>query len=182
MKNFILERENSLILVVDIQERLVPAMKDGERVVKNAVNLLKSTQMMEMDIVATEQYPKGLGGTIEEVGAYINKENIFPKVEFSGCVGVVEEFLRESKKQNIILMGMETHVCVFQTTRDLLKLGYNVFIVKDAVSSRTQDNILNGLDLLKEMGAVITNTETVLFDLLKKAGTEEFKTVSKLIK
>ncbi len=77
---------------------------------------------------------------------------------------------------------METHVCVYQTSRDLLDLGYNVFIVKDAVDSRTQDNYLNGLDLLKEMGAIITNTETVLFDLLKVAGTDEFKAISKLIK
>lgn len=182
MKSFRLERENSLIFVVDIQERLVPAIKNGEKIVNNALNLLKSADKMGVDVIATEQYPKGLGSTIGELREYIDEENIFPKIEFAGCIEGVRAFLEKSSKKNIILIGMETHVCVFQTTRDLLELGYNVFIVKDAVGSRTEDNILNGLDLLKEMGAIITNTETVLFDLLKKAGTEEFKFVSKLIK
>ena len=182
MKKFRLEREDSLVFVVDIQERLVPAMKDGQKVIKNTVTLLKSAQNMDIDIIATEQYPKGLGATLGEVKEYIEDEKIFTKIEFSGCTDEVENFIKESGKKDIILVGMETHVCVYQTTRDLLELGYNVFIVKDAVSSRTDENIENGLDLLKEMGAVITNTETVLFDLLKKAGTDEFKMVSKLIK
>lgn len=182
MKNFRLNREDSLIFVVDIQERLVPAIKDGEKVIKNTIALLKSAKEMKLDAIATEQYPKGLGSTIEEVKTYIDELNIFTKIEFSGCTEAVKVFLKKSEKTNIILVGMETHVCVYQTTRDLLELGYNVFIVKDAVSSRTEENLLNGLDLLKEMGAIITNTEAVLFDLLKKAGTDEFKFVSKLIK
>ena len=182
MKNFRLEREDSLILVVDVQERLVPAMKDAKETIENTKILLEAAKEMDVDIIATEQYPKGLGATIEEVKEYIEDENIYSKIEFSGCIDPIEAFIKESKKKNIILLGMETHVCVYQTTRDLLSLGYKVFIVRDAVSSRTEENFLNGLDLLKEMGAIITNTETVLFDLLKKAGTDEFKAVSKLIK
>ena len=138
--------------------------------------------MMDIDVIATEQYPKGLGSTIEEIKGYIDEKNIFSKVEFTGCIDEVKSYLEKNQKKNIIIAGMETHVCVYQTARDLIELGYNVFIVKDGVSSRTEENISNGLDLLKEMGCIITNTETVLFDLLKKAGSEEFKTISKLIK
>lgn len=182
MKNFRLKREDSLVLVVDIQERLVPAMKDKKDIIEKARILLEAAKNMNIDIIASEQYPRGLGSTIEEVKEYIEDENIFSKIEFSACIDPVKSYLEKSAKKNIILLGMETHVCVYQTTRDLLEEGYNVFIVKDAVGSRTEDNMKNGLDLLKEMGAVITNTETVLFDLLKEAGTDEFKMVSKLIK
>lgn len=83
---------------------------------------------------------------------------------------------------NILVIGMETHVCVYQTVRSLLEAKYNVFVIKDCVASRTEDNYENALDMMKDMGAVITNTETVLFDILKKAGTPEFKLISKLIK
>ncbi|MGO1470718.1 MAG: isochorismatase family protein [Tissierella sp.] len=182
MEKFRLKRENSLMFVVDIQERLVPAMKDGERVIKNTITLLESAHTMNINVIATEQYPKGLGSTVGEIKRYIDDKKTFTKIEFSGCIDEVRTFLQKSDKKDIILVGMETHVCVYQTTRDLIELGYNVFIVKDAVSSRTEENVENGLDLLKEMGAIITNTETVLFDLLGKAGTDEFKTISKLIK
>jgi len=87
-----------------------------------------------------------------------------------------------SGRKNIILTGMESHVCVFQTARDLLKDGYNVFVVTDGIASRTVENTRSGFELMKELGAVITNMETVLFDLLKEAGSPEFKLVSKLIK
>ena len=113
---------------------------------------------------------------------HIKEEQIFAKVEFSACIDDVKDYIQSIDKKKIILTGMETHVCVYQTARDLLSLGLDVYIVKDAVSSRTEDNYLNALDLLRDMGCVITNTETVIFDLLGKAGTDEFKTISKLIK
>lgn len=182
MNKFRLDRDNSLLFIVDVQERLVPAMKNGEKAVENILKLLKSAEIMDIDTIATEQYPKGLGNTINGLRDYIDDENVFSKIEFTACVDSVKGFLKESSKKNIIVAGMETHVCVYQTVRDLLSLGYNVFVVRDAVASRTEENFLNGLDLFKDMGAVVTNTETVLFDLLKKAGTDEFKAISKLIK
>lgn len=182
MKKFKLEREDTLIFIIDIQERLAPAMKNGKGAIDNALKLLKAAHIMNINSIATEQYPKGLGNTVEELKNFLDEKNIFSKLTFTGCTEEVKEFLEKESRKNIIISGMETHVCVYQTSRDLLDLGYNVFIVKDAVDSRTQDNYLNGLDLLKEMGAIITNTETVLFDLLKVAGTDEFKAISKLIK
>lgn len=182
MDKFKLERQNSLFFVIDIQERLVPAVKDSDKVINNTLTLLKSANLMDIDIIATEQYPKGLGSTIAILKEYIKEERIFSKVEFSACIDEVKEFIKKTNKNKIIIAGMETHVCVYQTARDLLSLGLDVYIVKDAVSSRTEANYLNGLELLKDMGCVITNIETVLFDLLQKAGTEEFKTISKFIK
>ncbi len=182
MNKFKLERENSLVFIVDIQEKLAPAMRDGKNAIANTLKLLKSADLMDINVIATEQYPKGLGKTVEELRKLIDEKDIFSKLTFTGCTDEVKAYLKTSSKKNIIVAGMETHVCVFQTTRDLLELGYNVFIVRDAVDSRREENYLNALDLLKEMGAVITNTETVLFDLLKIAGSDEFKTISKLIK
>lgn len=182
MEKFKLEREDSLFFVIDIQERLVPAIKDSDEVINNTLTLLKSANLMNIDIIATEQYPKGLGNTIGILKEHIKGDQIFSKVEFSACIDEVRDYIKKKDKKKIIITGMETHVCVYQTARDLLGLGLDVYIVKDAVSSRTEENYLNGLEILKDMGCVITNTETVLFDLLQKAGTPEFKTISKLIK
>lgn len=182
MQKYKLKREDSLLFVIDIQERLVPAIEDADNVINNTLTLLKSAKIMDIDIIATEQYPKGLGSTIEILKKHIKDEHIFSKVTFSACIDEVRDYIKKSDKKKIIITGMETHVCVYQTARDLLDLGLDVYIVEDAVSSRTGANYLNGLNLLKDMGCIITNTETVLFDLLKKAGTEEFKTISKFIK
>nr|WP_300004806.1 isochorismatase family protein [Tissierella sp.] len=182
MEKFKLAREDSLLFVIDIQERLAPAIKDSDIVISNTLTLLKAAELMNIEKIATEQYPKGLGNTIALLKEYIKDEQVFSKVEFSACIDEVKNYIKKSNKNKIILTGMETHVCVYQTARDLLDMGLDVYIVRDAVGSRTEINYLNGLDLLKEMGCIITNTETVLFDLLQKAGTEEFKTISKLIK
>lgn len=182
MKKFRLNREDSLIFIIDIQERLVPAMYLGDRVVKNTDILIQGAREMDMPIVATEQYPKGLGATIEDLRDKLDEENIFEKNSFTACIENVESKLKELNKKNIIIVGMETHVCVYQTVRDLLDRDYNVFVVRDAVASRTLENLENGLNLMQALGAVIINTETVVFDLLKKSGTPEFKLLSKLIK
>lgn len=182
MEKFRLNREDALLLIIDIQEKLVPAMKDSDVLLNNTLNLLKTAEIMDIGVIATEQYPKGLGSTLEFLKLYIKDENIFSKTSFSACIDEVKSFIKKSGKQKVIVAGMEAHVCVYQTARDLLDLGFDVHIVSDAIDSRTEENLTNALGLLKDMGAVITNTETVLFDLLGKAGTEEFKTVSKLIK
>lgn len=182
MKNFRLNREDSLILIIDIQERLVPAMYLGDRVVKNADILIQGARAMDLPVVATEQYPKGLGSTIEKLKENLDEENIFEKNSFTACIEGVEARLEELKRKNIIVVGMESHVCVYQTVRDLLDKGYNVFVVRDGVASRSLENLDNGLSLMEGLGAVITNTETVVFDLLKMSGTPEFKLMSKLIK
>lgn len=180
MDKFTLTPEDSLLLVIDIQERLVAAMKYGSQVVEKTGILLTTAKAMEIPVLVTEQYPKGLGRTVPELP--VEDAGIFEKITFNGCTPEVTEALKATGRKKIIVTGMETHVCVFQTVRDLLKDGYQVFVVEDGVCSRTKENFRNGLSLMAAMGAVITNTETVFFDLFKQAGTPQFKELSKLIK
>lgn len=182
MDKFTLNREESTIMIIDIQERLVAAMNRKDQVINNAKILIQCAKVMDIPIIYTEQYPKGLGHTIEELSQIIEDGQRFEKVDFSAYTEDVKGALEKANRKKIIIIGMETHVCVYQTVRDLLLNGYEVFVVNDGVASRTEENYLNGLDIMQKMGAVITNTEMVVFDLLKRAGTDEFKTMSKLIK
>lgn len=182
MDKFILNREETTIMIIDIQERLVPAMNRKDEVVSNAKIIIQCAKEMDIPVVYTEQYPRGLGHTIEELSQLIEEGQRFEKVSFSAFTDEVQEALKKANRKKIIIIGMETHVCVYQTVRDLLLNGYEVFVVNDGVASRTEENYLNGLDIMQKMGAVITNTEMLVFDLLKRAGTDEFKTMSKLIK
>lgn len=182
MDKYTLKKEDSLLLIIDIQERLIKAMAHGDRVVKNTNILLETSNIMNMPVVATEQYPRGLGNTVKEISDIHKDLEVFDKTSFTACIDGVNERFQEHGRKKIIIVGMETHVCVLQTCRDLLMRGYDVHIARDAVTSRSQENYENALEMMREMGAVITNTETIVFDLLKKAGTEEFKQVSKLIK
>lgn len=180
MDKFTLQVEDSLLLVIDIQDRLVAAMGQGAQVIERTGILLQVAKAMNIPVIVTEQYPKGLGRTVAELP--IEGAKVFEKITFSAYTAEVAEALREANRKKIIVTGMETHVCVFQTVRDLLQAGYQVFVVQDAVCSRRKMNFKNGIALMAAMGAVITNTETVFFDLMKKAGTPEFKELSKLIK
>ncbi|KUO75852.1 MAG: hydrolase [Desulfosporosinus sp. BRH_c37] len=182
MKKYVLIGEETVLLVIDIQERLVPAMKYGEQVIQNTNILISLAQKLGVPIVVTEQYPKGLGKTVSEVRNNLEESLTYEKMTFSGCTSEVTTALKGLGRKKIIITGMETHVCVFQTVRDLLVDGYQVFVVGDAVCSRTKGNYLNGLSLMSSMGAVVTNTETVFFDLMKQAGTPLFRELSKLIK
>ena len=182
MGKYVLNRENAVVMIIDIQERLVPVMKYKDEVINNNKILIQASNEMDIPIIYTEQYPKGLGHTIVELEEIIENGKKFEKINFSAINEEVRSTLETLKRKKIVITGMETHVCVFQTVRDLILDGYEVFVVKDAVASRTKGNYLNGLEQMKDMGAVITNTETIVFDLLKQAGTSEFKTMSKLIK
>jgi len=182
MDKFTLTREDTVLLVIDIQERLAPVMKYKDQVINNNKILLAAAKEMKFPVIATEQYPKGLGRTVAELLELIDDKQIYSKNSFTAYTDEVKEALKFLDKKKVVITGMETHVCVFQTVRDLISDGYQVFLVKDALASRTKSNFLNGLDLMKSMGAVITNTETAVFDLLKASGTPEFKLMSKMIK
>lgn len=182
MQKYILEQKDTLLLIIDIQDKLLAVMKYKDKVVKNTNVLVEMSKTLEIPIVVTEQYPKGLGPTIKEIKEQIGDSPVFEKNYFSAYIDEVKNELKKQGKKKIIVTGMETHVCVYQTVRDLLLEGYDVFVSKDAVASRTKENYLNGLELIQNMGAVVTNTETIAFDLLKKSGTPEFKEISKLIK
>lgn len=182
MDQFTLDRDKAILLVIDIQERLVPAMKYGGKVIKNTNILITIAKTLGIPIMVTEQYSKGLGKTVPEVAGYLDGANTYEKITFSGCTTEVISALNQIGRKKVIITGMETHVCVFQTVRDLLGLGYQVFVAMDAVCSRSKENYQNALSLMATMGAVITNTETVFFDLMKEAGTPQFKELSRLIK
>lgn len=182
MDKFYLNREDTVLMIIDIQEKLVPVMKYRDQVIKNSRILISGAKEMNFPILVTEQYPKGLGRTVPEILELIDEESIFEKNSFTAYTDEVKEALKLLGRKKVLVTGMETHICVFQTVRDLINDGYEVFLVKDAVASRTKSNFLNGLDLMKSLGSVITNTETAVFDLLKVSGTPEFKFMSKLIK
>jgi nicotinamidase-related amidase len=183
MDKFILDRTKALLLIVDIQERLVPAMDKKEKVYANCQHIIEAAKLLAVPLLVTEQYPKGLGPTVNEIKDVLPLYEPLEKITFDCCKG--EGFLEKVAslyKSQIILTGMETHVCVLQTCLSLLQEGYTVHLVSDAVCSRKKDDYLAAKEMMRDAGAVITCTETVLFQLLEKAGTPEFKTISNRIK
>ncbi len=182
MDKFILNSKDAVLMIIDIQERLVPVMKYGKKVIDNTNILIAVAKDLEIPIIVTEQYPKGLGPTVTELRNNLEGTVAYEKITFTAFTDEVAAELERLGRKKVIVAGMETHVCVFQTVRDLLARGYQVYVVQDAVCSRAKENYKNGISLMANMGAVITNTETVFFDLMKKAGTPEFKKLSKLIK
>jgi nicotinamidase-related amidase len=178
-----IRRAKAGLAVIDVQERLLPAIHERERVIHNTVRLIKGAVSLQLPILVTEQYRKGIGPTPPEIAGIIAGFAPMEKLTFSACGG--EGFLRniEAKKlEDIILCGIECHVCVCQTCLDLLDRGLRPFVVADAVSSRTVENHNLGLDRMREAGAIIVSTEMILFELLERAGTEEFRQVLPLIK
>lgn len=182
MKNFKLNREDVVFTFIDIQDKLLKAMYNKEEIVKNSTVLANVARIIEADSLFTVQYPKGLGYTNEDIKSPLESKEEFPKLSFNICddEDILKEIKRLNKKQ-FVVCGMESHICVLQSVRSLLEHGYEVFLVEDAIGSRTERNSKNGIEQLREMDAVITNTETVLFDLAGIAGTDEFKTLQKLI-
>ena len=179
-----LDRERALLLVVDVQEKLVRAMppESVARVEKNAGILITAAKRLGLPVVASEQYVKGLGPTVAKLRELLPSAPI-EKVEFScGASKPLAREILDTGRRQVIVAGMESHVCVFQTVRDLLRGGFAVFVPEDAIASRTEDNRQIGLRLCEKAGATITSTETVLFDLLGTAGTPEFKELSPLIR
>ena len=182
-KKFILDKEDSILLIVDIQERLATVMKERERVVRNNLHLIELAKMINLPIVVTEQNPKGLGRTGEELHSALPAYQPIEKTSFNCCgePSFVAE-MRKLGRKKIILTGMETHICVLQTATGLLQDGFMPHVVQDAICSRTEENWRTGIEFMRDAGAVVTCTETVLFQLLKVAGTEEFKKISARIK
>jgi nicotinamidase-related amidase len=183
LDKFFLDKEDTVLLIVDIQEKLAAVMKEKEKVVRNNLHLIELAKMINMPVMVTEQYPKGLGPTVADIRNALPFYRPVEKMTFDCCgrPPFLEE-LKEHGKRNVVLTGMETHICVLQTCIGLLKGGINVHIVQDAVCSRTGENWKTGVDFMREAGAVVTSTETALFQLLKVAGTEEFKKISQRIK
>jgi nicotinamidase-related amidase len=171
------------LVIIDIQEKLAQLMYRKEALFENAQKLIKGVQVLEIPIIVTEQYPKGLGPTIPEIAALFPNFRPLPKVAFSCCgdEGFQRELLAVNRRQ-IMICGIETHVCVYQTAVDLLASGYEVEVLADVVSSRTAENREIALQRMRDEGAGITSVEMTLFDLMKVAEGPKFKEVSKIVK
>ncbi len=183
MINFSPDKNESVLLIVDIQERLAVTMKMRDAVINNCLHLIELAKLQNMPILLTEQYPKGLGQTVSEIRNALPVYRPVEKLAFSCCgEPAFINALKALNRKTVLLAGMETHVCILQTCVDLLEKGFNVHLVRDAVCSRTEDNWKTGAEFMRDAGAIVTCTETVLFQLLKVAGTEEFKAISKRIK
>lgn len=178
-----IRRAQTGLVVVDVQERLLPAMSDRERVLQNSVRLARGAAVLGVPVFATEQYRKGLGATVPELAAAIPDFAPSEKLTFSACgaAGFLEA-MKTREVSDVLLCGIETHVCVCQTALDMLGAGLRVFIAADAVSSRTTENHRLGLDRMQAAGAAVVSTEMALFELLGRAGTEEFKQILTLVK
>lgn len=180
-----LQREEAILVVIDMQESLMKQMDQeiAKRTIKNIKTNISFAKEMGIPIILTEQYPKGLGRTIKEIQSDL--ENLVPieKLSFSCCgERLFNEKLIEINRKKIIMTGIETHVCVLQTTNDLLEKGYEVHVVADAICSRRKLDWEIALRWMEKKGAIISTTEIIAFQLLKEAGTEEFRRLSKLLK
>ncbi len=183
-RRFALDRGDAMLLVVDVQERLAKAMPPDAlaAVEKNIAVLIKAAVRLGMPVLASEQYVRGLGPTVESLRALLPAPPL-EKLEFScGANKALARAIMQAGRPQIIVAGMEAHVCVFQTVRDLVRGDFAAFVIQDAVLSRAEANRALGLRLCERSGATVSSTETVLFDLLGVAGTPEFKELAPLIK
>jgi isochorismate hydrolase len=180
-----LSPDESALIIVDVQDKLMAAMEEGIRsqVVSRIRALIEAAKRLDFPVIATEQYPKGLGPTVDEIAESLPDFSPMEKLTFSCCGadGFLPQ-LRELGRTKVILTGSETHVCCFQTAMDLMENGFIVHPVADALCSRAKLNWKIGLGSMKRAGALPTTTEQVLFDLLRTAGTEDFKNLSRLIR
>lgn len=177
-------REDTIGIIIDIQEKFSSVIFDFDKLVQNSIRLIQGLSILGTPILITEQYPKGLGKTISPIANLLG-ENYQPIEKMSFSAADEETFMRKLKKsgkRNILLFGIESHVCVLQTALDLLKKKYNVFIIQDCVSSRNLSDKEIALNRICSEGGFISSSESVLFELCRYAGTEEFKAISKLVK
>lgn len=184
-QQFFLDASDSVLVVIDVQDRLCKAMDEQvlARLTANIVILLESAAELQLPVVMTEQYVKGLGETLAELKEKMPAAPRLEKMSFSccGCSDFVDQ-IRTTGRRQIVIVGMETHVCVLQTVIELVDAGYSVHVVRDAVMSRAKSNRDTAIEIMRQAGAVITCTESVLFQWLKVAGTDAFKKLSKLVR
>jgi len=179
----LMKSDDSCLLVVDVQSKLAPVVAGSERVVENTATLMKSAARLGVPMLVSEQYPQGLGATVDDLACLAPNDSVVEKVDFS-CLGdaaFAERFDGLGRNQAVVA-GMEAHVCVLQTAMHLIERGTDVYVVSDAVSSRQLGNAEMALERLRGAGAEVVTTEMVVFEWLGRAGTPEFKELSALIK
>ncbi len=175
--------EEALLVLIDPQEKLVQALFESERLVKNLVVLLKAAQVFKVPILATTQYRKGLGDYVPQVKEVLGETEILDKVEFS--IFKNAEIVAKIKAQDrsvLVMCGAETHICVYQSVVSALEAGYSAVVVADATSSRSPENFRYGLDRMRDIGAAVVSTEMLIYEWLGQAGTPAFKELLPYVK
>lgn len=179
----LLRKDDTLLVIVDIQTKLLNVMFEKERLISSCRKLIQSLNLLEIPMVVTEQYPEGMGPTDPVVLELLQGRDTISKRSFS-CCGV-EDFsqrIRSSGKKQIVVIGIESHICVLQTMHDLLFQNYLVYVPYDAVSSRREGDYRNALDRMRQAGAIIGSVESAVFELMKTAEIPVFRQISKIIK
>lgn len=173
------------LMVVDIQERLMPVIEGRDQVVKNAALLLKAAKVMKMPVLATTQYVARIGELLPEIKTELNGVAPIDKMEFGGfnnpSVAKAVEHL-PTAIDTLILCGVETHICIYQTAIGAILAGYKVWVPADAVSARVRHNHRTGIGRIREIGGIVANTELIVYELLHKAGSQEFKELLPFLK
>ena len=180
----ICHKDESQLVVIDIQERLCGAMEPNamQAVIKNCGILLQAAKTLEIPALYTEQYPQGLGATVATLTRWLSPDNRVEKTSFSCCEESEFCALMDDTRPQIVLTGIETHICILQTALQLQEMHHRVYVVEDAVISRNPAHKANALDRLRQAGVIVTNTESVVFEWLKVAEGDNFKSISKLIR
>ncbi|MFH1424753.1 MAG: hydrolase [archaeon] len=182
----ILKREKTAFVLIDLQEKFEPVINEFEKIKKNAEILIKASEILNIPLIVTEQYPKGLGKTVLELP---ENQEVIEKISFS-CFDC-DSFSKKLEEidtsipaeiETLVLFGVEAHVCVLKTALDALALGKEVHVIADATSSRTAENTQIALERMRQSGCFIASTEMILFQLIKEAGNDEFKKISELVK
>jgi nicotinamidase-related amidase len=181
-----LDRNNAVLVVIDVQERLMPVIHEADSMMRNLDRLVRGCHVVGVPALLTEQYVKGLGPTIPSLRKTFDEAHGYRPIEkmtFSALgVDAFAAQLASLERRQVLIAGVETHVCVYQTVRDLLASGTAVTLIADAMSSRTAENKDLGLQRMVGDGAKVSSTEMVLFELLGTSGTDEFRAVSSLVK
>jgi nicotinamidase-related amidase len=178
-----IKKNDTAAVIIDVQEKLFPLIYEHGVLEKNMSILIQGLKLLNVPLLVTQQYTKGLGGTVSQVAGVIGKFNHIEKMAFSCCgdEGFMNEFKKLGKK-NVILAGIEAHVCVLQTALDLLEEGYLPVVIEDCVSSRFLNNKTVAIERMRQSGAIVSTFESILFELTEESGTNLFKSIVKLVK
>jgi len=178
-----LNKEDTVLVLIDIQGKLARMAVNSEFVIQNISKVIQGAKVLGLPILWLEQYPKGLGPTVEEIAEHLTEQQPIEKITFSACD--TPEFVKQLEntgRRKVLLAGIETHICVYQTAAHLLVDGYEVEVLADCVSSRTALNSEIGLEKMKQLGVKVSTVEMALLEMQQIAKGDEFKAISKIIK
>ncbi|MBY0545693.1 MAG: hydrolase [Candidatus Obscuribacterales bacterium] len=179
----ILDSKQAMLLIVDVQESFRKQLRDLDNLTRNITILAEAAKILKLPVVLTEQYPQGLGKTISEIAACLGEHKYFEKTAFSCCQATgFLDMLDGLGRTQVIICGIEAHVCVNQTAHELMQHDYSVHVVSDAIASRNPKNKELGWEKMISSGAIPSAVEIALFEMLGESGTEQFKAVQRLVK